>query len=163
MNAFAQARRFQVFSRCVLSLSRLGLGLGLLFAGCDTVDVGPPTGPPSGCVAQPMFFVSDVWPKYFDNYTCGRSDCHDASSGHGYFRLQSVASVTAPQPTDPVSIWPAAWAANFQAVQQNISCANPLSSQVLVVPEGKGQPHPGGVVVTNPTDADALFVSWLTQ
>jgi hypothetical protein len=134
--------------------------------GCGKIDTGPETGPPTGCNARPDFFVSDVWPKYFQqgsisNQTCGNSDCHDASSGHGFFRLQSVAGVTAPQPTDPVSIWPTAWAANLRAVETNVSCANPTASVVLVVPSGRGQPHPPGNVVTDAPAADALFRMWL--
>jgi len=130
-------------------------------SGCGTVDVGPDTEPPSGCDAPAPFFVSDVWPNYFDNYGCGKSDCHDASSGHGFFRLQTVAGVPAPMPTDPLSTWPTAWAANLRAVQTNVSCANPTASAVLVVPEGRGQPHPPGDVVTDHAAADALFRMWL--
>jgi hypothetical protein len=130
-------------------------------ASCGTVDPGPETGPPAGCNAPSAFFVSDVWPQYFDQYMCGRSDCHDASSGHGYFRLQNVSAVTAPQPTDPLSTWPMEWSANLLSVQHNLSCANPLESAVLAVPEGRSQPHPPGVTVTDPTSADALFQMWL--
>jgi hypothetical protein len=144
---------------------RLGISLLALaavsLAACGTIDPGPDTGPPMGCAAPPEFFVSDVWPKYFDQYGCGKSDCHDANTGHGFFRLQSLVGVTAPQPTDAVSSWPPEWSANFRAVQQNLSCADPLGSPVLAVPEGRGQPHPGGVVVTDPTSADALFMMWL--
>ena len=135
--------------------------LALAIAGCGLVDPGPDTGPPAGCDAPPAFFVSDVWPKYFDTYTCGRSDCHDSSSGHGYFRLQSLAGVTAPQSTDPVALWPMPWQQNLQAVQHNISCTNPLQSPVLTVPSGLSQPHPPGVIVTDIPSADMLFTMWL--
>ena len=156
--------RFQVFSRCVRFLLPVGTLIGALAAfssGCGTVDVGPDTGPPAGCNAPAPFFVSDVWPMYFDMYTCGRSDCHDASSGHGFFRLQDVSSVAAPMPATPINQWPTQWSANLSAVQQNVSCANPTGSVVLVVPEGRGQPHPPGVIVTDPTSANALFTMWL--
>jgi hypothetical protein len=125
------------------------------------VDPGPSTGPPAGCNAPAPFFASDVWPKYFQQYECGRSDCHDASSGHGFFRLQSLAGVMTPMPTAPVSTWPTEWRANLQSVRRNVSCANPLSSLVLVVPSGRGQPHPPGVTVTDIPGADALFQAWL--
>jgi hypothetical protein len=133
----------------------------MLLAGCGTVDVGPETGPPSGCNAPAPFFVSDVWPKYFETYGCGKSDCHDASTGHGFFRLQSLTGVATPAPTDPVATWPVQWAANLRAVQTNVSCANPTSSVVLIVPAGRGQPHPPGNIVTDPSGADALFRMWL--
>jgi hypothetical protein len=133
----------------------------LVLAGCGTVDPGPDTGPPAGCNAPPAYFVSDVWPKYFDLYTCGKSDCHDASAGHGYFRLQSVAALVAPQPTDPVVLWPPEWSANLRSVQHNLSCANPTTSAVLAVPEGRAQPHPPGVTVLDPAAADDLFRTWL--
>jgi hypothetical protein len=138
--------------------------LGCLPAGlaaCGTIDPGPDTGPPAPCNAPAPFFVSDVMPKYFQAYACGRSDCHDASSGHGYFRLQAIAAVIAPAPTDPLSIWPMAWRTNLRAVQQNLSCANPLNSPVLAIPSGRGQPHPPGVTVTDIPGAEALFLKWL--
>jgi hypothetical protein len=150
----------QVFSQRVLRLLRLVAALACV-AGCDTVDPGPDTLPPAGCTAPPAFFVTDVWPRYFDRYGCGKSDCHDASSGHGYFRLQSVVGLTAPGSMAPVFTWPPAWSANLRSVQQNLSCANPTSSLVLAVPEGRSQPHPPGVVVTDPVEADALFRMWL--
>jgi hypothetical protein len=114
-----------------------------------------------GCTAPPGFFVSDVWPQYFDRYSCGKSDCHDSATGHGYFRLQPVSGSASPAPTDPLVAWPPNWSANLRAVQQNLSCANPTSSAVLAVPEGRGQPHPPGAVVTDLMAADALFRAWL--
>jgi hypothetical protein len=163
---FASTAALQVFSLVVTGVRHacglaLGLALTLPWWACGLVDPGPDTMPPSGCDAPPPFFVSDVWPKFFVAYSCGRSDCHDASSGHGYFRLQSLDGVVAPQPNDPVSSWPAAWSANLRAVQHNLSCANPTASAVLAVPEGRGSPHPPGVVVTDPQGADDLFRMWL--
>jgi hypothetical protein len=128
-----------------------------------TIDPGPDTMPPIGCVAPPAFFVTDIWPKYFAQYSCGRSDCHDAATGHGFFRLQPLDGVTAPAAAAPVSTWPMAWQSNFQAVQQNLSCADPSSSLVLAVPSGRGQPHPPGIVVTDIPSADQLFQTWLQK
>ncbi len=130
--------------------------------GCGTIDPGPDVMPPAGCDAPPAFFVTDVWPKFFVQYQCGRSDCHDAATGHGFFRLQPVAAVAAPDPSAPLSTWPDAWQANFRAVQQNLSCSNPTSSEVLAVPTGRGEPHPAGTVVTDIPGADALFTMWLS-
>jgi hypothetical protein len=137
------------------------LAIWALAPGCGTVDPGPDTAPPAGCDAPAPFFVSDVWPGYFDKYGCGRSDCHDASTGHGYFRLQRVDAVAAPQPNDPVSSWAAPWRANLLSVSQNLSCANPPQSPVLAIPSGRGQPHPPGTTVTDVAAADALFRAWL--
>ena len=138
--------------------------MALASTGC-LIDPGPDTGPPAGCDAPSAFFVSDMWPKYFGPtapaYNCGNSDCHDASAGHGYFRLNNVSSVAAPKPTNPLGSWPALWSANLLAVQHNVSCSNPTESTVLVVPEGLGQPHPPGVTVTDPAAADMLFQMWL--
>jgi hypothetical protein len=148
-------------SQRVSSNFRLWGVLGLALAGC-TVDPGPDTGPPAGCNAPPAYFVSDVWPRYFERYGCGMSDCHDASSGHGYFRLQSVAAIVAPQPTDPVALWPPAWSANLRSVQHNLSCASPLNSQVLTIPSGRGQPHPPGPLPGyDIAEADTIFRMWL--
>lgn len=130
--------------------------------GCGTIDPGPDVGPPAGCNAPPAFFVTDVWPKYFAQYQCGQSDCHDANTGHGFFRLQPVDGVAPPDPMAPTSAWPDAWQRNFRAVQQNLSCANPTGSAVLAVPSGRGQPHPPGTTVTDIPAADALFTMWLT-
>jgi hypothetical protein len=130
--------------------------------GCGTIDPGPDVGPPAGCNAPPAFFVTDVWPKFFAQYQCGQANCHDATTGHGYFRLQPVAGIAAPDPMSPVSTWPDAWSANYQAVEQNLSCSNPTGSEVLSVPSGRGQPHPGGTVVTDIPGADMLFDMWLS-
>jgi hypothetical protein len=129
---------------------------------CGTVDPGPDVGPPAGCNAPPALFVTDIWPRYFQQYQCGQSDCHDAATGHGFFRLQPVAGVTPPDPNSPVSTWPDAWQANFRAVQQNLSCSSPISSGVLAIPSGRGTPHPPGDVVTDKVGADALFNMWLS-
>jgi hypothetical protein len=132
-------------------------GLG----GCGTIDVGPETGPPQGCNAPTAYFVSDVWPRYFERYSCGQSACHDAVSGRGYFRLQDVSKVTAPSPMAPLSAWPFEWQQNLKNVQQNLSCSNPTNSIVLAVPSGRSTPHPPGQTVTDLADADALFTEWL--
>jgi hypothetical protein len=125
-----------------------------------TVDPGPDTGPPQTCTKQPAYFVSTAWPQYFDRYQCGQSNCHDASSGHGYFRLQDVSAVVAPQPTDPVALWPMQWSDNLRAVEHNMSCSSPLTSAVLAVPEGNAQPHPPGDVIGDHVAAEMLFEMW---
>lgn len=130
-------------------------------AGCGTVDPGPDVQPPAACDAPSAFFVTDMWPKYFGAYGCGQSSCHDANTGSGYFRLQSVSGVPAPDPASPSSTWPDAWQANLMAVLANVSCSDPDSSLVLEVPSGRGTPHPGGVVVTDIPGADQLFATWL--
>ena len=141
--------------------------LVLLCAGCGTVDPGPDTGPPQGCTKSPEYFVSTLWPQYFDHVftgtnKCGNADCHNASTGHGYFRLEDVSAVVAPQPTDPVVQWPTAWSDNLRAVEHNTSCSSPLTSAVLAVPEGNSQPHPPGDVIGpgNHAAAEMLFLMW---
>ena len=129
--------------------------------GC-TIDPGPDVQAPAGCNAPPAFFVTDVWPKYFQAYGCGKSDCHDSATGHGFFRLQDVSGVAAPDPMAPVSTWPPQWQANFMAVEQNLSCSSPTGSDVLAIPSGRATPHPPGDVVTDHAGADALFTMWLT-
>jgi hypothetical protein len=134
---------------------------GVVLASCGTVDPGPDVQPPAGCNAPPAFFVTDVWPKFFEAYGCGMSDCHDSVSGHGYFRTRSVAGVAAPDPASPTSTWPDPWRTNLLAVQANLSCSSPTSSPVLLIASGRGQPHPGGNVVTDLAAADQLFTTWL--
>jgi hypothetical protein len=119
--------------------------------------------PPVGCTVMPAFFVTDVWPQYFARYSCGMSDCHDAATGHGFFRLTPVDGVAAPAPTAPVSTWPQPWQNNLQAVEQNLSCSDPNNSLVLAVPSGRGQPHPPGIVVSDIPAAEQLFATWLMQ
>jgi hypothetical protein len=145
-------------------LCSLGVALGALaVSGCETIDVGPATAQLSNCEPPPGFFVSDVWPKFFDHYGCGKSGCHDASTGRSAFRLQSLTGVIAPLPTDPPSSWPAAWAANLLSVENNLDCAAPSASAVLVVPENQSGGHGGGTVVTGADVAAdvALFRMWL--
>jgi hypothetical protein len=129
--------------------------------GCATIDPGPDVGPPPTCNAPPAFFVTDVWPKFFVKYSCGQANCHDATTGHGYFRLQDLTGVTPPDPMAPVSAWPMQWQTNYNQVTANLSCASPATSPVLAVPSGQGQPHPAGTVVTDVPGADALFQMWL--
>src|SRR2546428_7482558 len=109
--------------------------------GCGPVDPGPDVGPPAGCNAPPAFFVTDIWPKYFQQYMCGQSDCHDAATGHGFFRLQPVGGVAVPDPNSPVSTWQPEWQANFRAVQQKLTCSSPSGSAGVADPTG-GRPAP---------------------
>jgi hypothetical protein len=134
---------------------------GATLWGC-TIDPGPDVGPPAGCNAPPAFFVTDMWPRYFQQYGCGQSDCHDATTGHGFFRLQDVSGVAAPDPNAPLSTWPDGWQANFRAVEQNLTCSSPTGSAVLAVPSGRGTPHPPGDIVLDHAGADALFTMWLS-
>jgi hypothetical protein len=60
-----------------------------------------------------------------------------------------------------VGAWPSQWSTNLRNIQQNLSCANPTSSAVLVVPSGRGQPHPPGQTVTDIPAAETLFTTWL--
>jgi hypothetical protein len=136
-------------------------GCFLCLSACGTVDVGPDVIPEQGCNAPTAFFVTDVWPQYFDKYQCGQASCHDAVSGRGFFRLQDVSMVTAPNPMAPLSAWPFEWQQNLRNVQQNISCSNPTNSLVLAVPSGRSTPHPPGVTVTDIPAADTLFTTWL--
>jgi hypothetical protein len=147
-------RLFAAFLLCT------GVACAVL-ASCGTVDPGPDVQPPAGCNAPPAFFVTDVWPKFFEAYGCGKSDCHDVTSGHGYFRLRPVDGIAAPDPASPISAWPEAWRANLMAVQANVSCSSPTSSPVLLIGSGRGQPHPPGNVVTDIAAADQLFATWL--
>src|SRR5262245_8955043 len=105
-----------------------------LAAGCDTIDPGPPTGPPPGCNAAPYFFVEQVWPNYLrpdapygTSKGCGQDSCHDAQSGRGYFRLQAVA-YPPPDPSfarQPISTWPAEWRDNLESATRLLNCADP--------------------------------------
>src|SRR5260370_11777415 len=109
-------RLFSLIMRCVTWAACV-----CLVAGCPTVDLGPDVGPPATCNASPAFFVTDVWPNYFVKYGCGMSNCHDATTGHGYFRLQSLTGVTAPHPLSPVSTWPMPWPENYNPVASNFA------------------------------------------
>ena len=154
----------------IVTLIAAALLAPLLAAACGTIEPGPPTGPPPGCNASPVFFHDHVWPEYLDRFGCGSASCHDARSGHGYFRLQPVAGVAAFDPATPISSWPDAWRFDLLNATRLLNCADPTSSQLLAVPEGKGQPHPGGDAVcadpmmlscqTDHTSAETLFLAW---
>lgn len=139
---------------CALLAASWGAG------GCGTIDPGPPTGPPPGCNAAPYFFVERVWPDYLKPNTCGRADCHDAQSGHGYFRLQAVSEPIGFDPRQPSSTWPDEWRANLVSATRLLNCSDPTSSLLLAVPAGKGQPHPGGVAVADYGASAQLFIEW---
>ncbi len=133
----------------------------IVTAACGTVDPGPDLVAPPACNPPPAFFVTDIWPSYFQTYGCGNSDCHDSQRGRGYFRLSDVSAVLAPAPTASVASWPEPWRTNLLNVQRNLSCAEPLASPVLSVPSGRSLPHPPGVTVTDIPAADALFNMWI--
>src|SRR4051812_41325973 len=130
---------------------------------CGTVDPGPDVGPPAGCNAPPALFVTDIWPRYFQQYSCGQSDCHDAATGHGFFRLQPVTGVTPPDPNSPVSTWPDAWQANFRAVQQNLSCSSPTGSAGLAVSSQPRTPPPPRGNRTQHPRAHHPFKNWASR
>jgi hypothetical protein len=132
----------------------------LVTPACGTVDIGPTTGPPEGCNASPAFFVQRVWPEYLDKYGCGRSDCHDSVSGHGYFRLESVANQPSFDPTQPTSNWPEPWRFNLISATRVLNCADATSSLIDAVPTARGLPHPPGDVVTDHDAADKLMKDW---
>ncbi len=122
-----------------------------------------------GCNGSASFFVTDVWPKYLDHWSCGKSDCHDSQSGHGYFRLVNPPCPSAPSgatcppdPMTPFAAWPDNWRLNYTNAARFLNCGDPTASQLLAIPEGKGQPHPGGVVFggQDATDAEMLFEQW---
>jgi hypothetical protein len=147
--------------------AQAALLLALGAAGCGIVDAGPPTGPPQGCNASPSFFVEHTWPEYLDRYPssgqgCGQASCHDAQSGQGYFRLSSVAAAPAFDDHQPTSAWPDAWRSNLMSAARLLNCSDPISSLLLTVPEGRGQPHPPGDVVgaTNHDTANQVIQDW---
>ena len=145
---------------------RLRHAFAFLLVSACTVDPGPDTGPPPTCEASTSYFVSTAWPQYFVQYNCAASGCHDASTGRGFFRLQSLAGVTAPQPTDPVTVWPPAWQDNLESVQLVLSCASPLLSDAYTYPLNANGQHPGGTLLMTSAQQSAaaqLFTTWLTQ
>jgi hypothetical protein len=146
----------------------------LVWAACGTIDPGPPTGPPMGCNGSPTFFLTDVWPKYLDKYTCGKSDCHDYNAGKSSFRLKNLTDKNecpppvdgmpypTPMPTDAPANWPECWQFNYVNATRQLNCADPLSSRLLIKPEQRGTSHQGGSLVTgqDATDAEMLFATW---
>jgi hypothetical protein len=141
-------------------IRRIAALVALCSAACGTIDPGPATGPPAGCNASPSFFVEHTWPEYLDRYGCGQASCHDAATGHGYFRLEPVAGATPFDAHQPTSTWPEQWRTDLAAAARLLDCADPGSSQLLLVPEGRGQPHPPGDVVSDHAAADALMAQW---
>jgi hypothetical protein len=137
----------------------LAATLALGGAACGTVDPGPSTGPPQGCNASPQFFAEHVWPEYLVADGCGASDCHDAATGHGYFRLGSVTGTTF-DPRLPTSMWPDVWRSNLQNAQRLLDCGDPAGSLLVTVPEGRGRPHPPGDVVKDHAQAEAVIAAW---
>jgi hypothetical protein len=141
-------------------LFRVVAVLALLPAlGACTLDSGMATdaGP---CQASPRFFASDVWPRYLQHNSCGRSSCHAESSGFGYFRLQPA--LEAPPIATPLSSWPADWRANYYASVQLVRCDEPLQSLLLTTPAGQADHHPPGISVDNLAESMQLFQKWVT-
>jgi hypothetical protein len=127
-------------------------------AGC-TVAAGT-TPDASACTAKPDFFVSDVWPRYFEANQCGSRTCHDFTDGHGYLRLR-VPEPTPPAAGTPIAEWPLAWRENYLSAIQLLRCDDPLASRLLTVPEGEANLHPPGPIVRDRAGAALLMQTWV--
>jgi hypothetical protein len=140
---------------------RAGLLALLLCTGGCQINLGA-TSDAGACQPAPDYFVSDVWSGYLQSNQCTNLGCHDFSDGHGYLRLRSP-EPEVPSPGMPLSAWPAAWKQNYLSAIQLVRCDQPLASRLLTVPEGIGNLHPPGPVVTDRALAAQVIETWVAR
>ena len=61
----------------------------------------------------------------------------------------------------PLDAWPDGWRENYLASIQLMRCDEPLASRFYTVPAGKADPHPPGVSIDRPTEAEAILLDWV--
>jgi hypothetical protein len=113
------------------------------------------------CQPSPDYFVSDVWPRYLDAYHCGDRGCHAFDNGHGTLRFQ--APEIAPAAGTALSAWPTSWRENYLSTVQQVRCDDPAASRLLTIPQGLGNAHPPGPVVTDRPGALMVIVTWVQR
>jgi hypothetical protein len=133
-------------------------GLAAAVAGC-TLDAGEAPDA-AACEASRDYFVAHIQGEFFVAHGCATErDCHDYSRGHGTLRLRPWES---PPPSgSALADWPIGWRENYLSAIQQLDCAEPLASRLLTIPEGLGNIHPPGPVISDRPDAGALIDAWV--
>ncbi len=128
-------------------------------AGCE-VAAGPV--PDAGaCLASGDVFIQRVQPDFFLALDCATArDCHAFADGHGTLRLRPWESP--PALGTPVANWPIGWRENYLSAIQQLDCDDPLQSRLLLIPEGSGNIHPPGPVISDRPAAAAVIEAWVT-
>jgi len=127
----------------------LGLAGIALLAGCPTVDLGDtPTEiglcNPAGGV---QYFQDQIWPSFVvrtdPTQSCAKGGCHVAG-GNG---------LDFPMPVD--------YSAAYKRTQIYLNCGTPESSLMLTKPLAGIDPHGGGDIFPNSSDAAVqIFLAW---
>jgi hypothetical protein len=131
---------------------------------CQTVDLGSPPADVNACRPSQAYFVQVIWPevlaKDYGGKKCFDSSCHD-TVGRG-----SLALIPNPQPPlDPTMAPPMPlpddWAKNYRATAEQMSCADALSSKLVIYPTATAM-HGGGKLfdINSPQVTDIKM--WVT-
>jgi hypothetical protein len=129
----------------------------LLFAACDTVDVGPQPADVNACRPSQQYFLDHVWPEYlnkdYGGVHCWDARCHDASSP----RVLKV-----PPPTSAPGIpLPPDWEMVYRSASEQTECTNVKSSPILTHPDGEVT-HGGGMLIAQGGPEWLVIVNWVT-
>lgn len=132
--------------------------LPLLLGACELAPGAPPDA--AACAASTDYFVAHVQSDFFVAHQCATErDCHAYARGHGTLRLRPWES---PSPAGlPLGQWPIGWRENYLSAIQQLDCAQPLESRLLTIPEGQGNIHPPGPVISDRPNAGALIEAWV--
>jgi hypothetical protein len=134
-----------------------GGALGVLCAGCDTVDLGAPPANINACRPSQQFFIDQIWPnvlaKDYGGKHCYDSGCHDDAIGR-------VPVLAVPPANEPAAIpLPPTWEANYRAASREMNCANVEVSRLL----HPADPTHGGKMLFTTTGPEALLIQmWVT-
>jgi hypothetical protein len=137
----------------------LAAALGALVAACETVDLGAPPSDVNACRPSQQFFIDEIWPNVlsadYGGKHCYDSKCHDAASGRPL-------TLVVPPANEPAAIpLPPTWAKNYRSATEQMNCANPSSSDLILLPTNT-RTHGGGQLFKT-TDPEALSIQmWVT-
>lgn len=128
--------------------------LGVVLAGCPTVDLGDVPPDPNVCRPDRTYFDEEIWPNFLAPADTAKScvaqaGCHAAANGRSALRLDTS------MPPD--------LAQNYATVTRFLNCNTPEASSLLTKPLATEDPHGGGDMFQPGDPAIALFEEWFAR
>lgn len=129
--------------------------VALALAGCPTVEVGETPSDIGVCypAGGEPYFEATIWPQFLHpadpTQDCATASCHQSSSEAGA-GAGAMGYLTAP---------PIDYDTNYAIAQQQLNCATPAQSPLLLNALGQNG-HSGGMRITPSDPRYALFLAW---
>ncbi|HTA19037.1 MAG TPA: hypothetical protein VK989_07075 [Polyangia bacterium] len=142
----------------------VALGLGLLGASCQTVDLGAPPADINACRPSESFFVQQVWPnvlaKDYAGRKCSDATCHDPSTGRPLSLIPSPMPALDPTQPAPMPL-PDDWANNYRSTTEQMSCGDVEASNLIEYPTAT-KAHGGGQLFGPASPEVTTIMMWVT-